>query len=215
MKIKPFVLGAVSTNSYIVYDYDGTNDAIMIDAPDDNLSAIDFLKENDLNLKYVLLTHGHFDHVLGLGNVINAFKSAEIFIAKEDEWLIKNKGEGNREILSEAFPYFLSIYEKDLSSLPSNYSFYEDEIASFKVIRTPGHTGGSVCLYDEKENVIFTGDTIFASSYGRVDLKCGNYNKILSSLKYVLSTTKDDAIILPGHGERSIIKREKAFYGLP
>ena len=212
MKIQPFTLGEVSTRSYVVYG-DG-EEAILIDAPDKIEKALSFIKEKNLKLRYVLLTHAHFDHVMGLGEVKKEFPSAEIFLDKNDDFFLRNKGEGNIELLRHGFPFMLSAFKPYLDNLPTEYSFYTDRIATFKVIRTPGHTKGSVCLYDEKENVLFSGDTIFKSSYGRTDFPGGSESEIIASIKMLLNSVDERALVLPGHGDATTIKDEKAFYGL-
>lgn len=212
MKIQPFTLGEVSTNTYIVYGDD--HDAILIDAPDKIDKVISFLHQNGLNLTHILLTHAHFDHVMGLGDVIKEFPKAEVFVSYEDDFFLRNKGEGNIELLSKGFPFMLTAFKRYLDELPQTYSFYSDSILSFRVIRTPGHTKGSVCLYDEKERILFSGDTIFKGSYGRTDFPGGDQRELFTSIKELIKTVKDDTLVLPGHGEFTSIKDEKAFYGL-
>lgn len=212
MKIQPFTLGEVSTNTYIVYG--GDHDAILIDAPDKIDKVISFLHQNGLNLTHILLTHAHFDHVMGLRDVIKEFPKAEVFVSYEDDFFLRNKGEGNIELLSKGFPFMLTAFKRYLDELPQTYSFYSDSILSFRVIRTPGHTKGSVCLYDEKERILFSGDTIFKGSYGRTDFPGGDQRELFTSIKELIKTVKDDTLVLPGHGEFTSIKDEKAFYGL-
>ena len=175
---------------------------------------ISFLHQNGLNLTHILLTHAHFDHVMGLGDVIKEFPKAEVFVSYEDDFFLRNKGEGNIELLSKGFPFMLTAFKRYLDELPQTYSFYSDSILSFRVIRTPGHTKGSVCLYDEKERILFSGDTIFKGSYGRTDFPGGDQRELFTSIKELIKTVKDDTLVLPGHGEFTSIKDEKAFYGL-
>ena len=212
MKIQPFTLGEVATNTYVVYGDE--SDAILIDAPDKIDKVITFLHQNGLNLTHILLTHAHFDHVMGLGAVLKEFPKARVFVACEDDFFLRNKGEGNIELLSKAFPFMLTAFKRYLDELPQTYSFYSDSILSFRVIRTPGHTKGSVCLYDEKERILFSGDTIFKGSYGRTDFPGGDQRELFTSIKELIKTVKDDTLVLPGHGEFTSIKDEKAFYGL-
>ena len=173
MKIQPFTLGEVATNTYVVYGDGGK--AILIDAPDKIERAIGFIKENSLELTHILLTHAHFDHVMGLGKIKREFPKAEIFVEENDDFFLRNKGEGNIELLSHGFPFMLGAFKPYLDEIPGSYSFYKEKILNFRVIRTPGHTRGSVCLYDEKEHVLFSGDTIFKSSYGRTDFPGGSH----------------------------------------
>lgn len=212
MKIQPFTLGEVATNTYVVYG-DGEK-AILIDAPDKIERAIGFIKENSLELTHILLTHAHFDHVMGLGKIKREFPKAEIFVEENDDFFLRNKGEGNIELLSHGFPFMLGAFKPYLDEIPGSYSFYKEKILNFRVIRTPGHTRGSVCLYDEKEHVLFSGDTIFKSSYGRTDFPGGSHDDLMASIRMLLNTVDDETLVLPGHGEYTHIKDEKAFYGL-
>ncbi len=213
MKIQPFTLGEVSTNTYLVYGLNG-NDAILVDAPDGIGKVIRFIRENGLDLKYILLTHAHFDHVMGLTELSKEFPDAEIFVDQADSCFLLNSGEMNVKLLSESFPFMLKAFRPYLDSLPTDYRFYGKSILSFSVIRTPGHTEGSVCLYDEKEKILFSGDTIFSGSYGRTDFPGGNQGKLFRSIRTLLSSISDDTLILPGHGAYTEAKKEKAFYGL-
>lgn len=214
MRIQPFTLGEVATNTYVVYDYGKGNETYLIDAPDGIAKALGFIREKGLTLTHVLLTHAHFDHVMGLGEIRKEFPLVRIFVDKADDFFLRAKGEGNIELLNNGFPFMLSAFSPYLEALPSEYEFYGEKILSYDVIRTPGHTKGSVCLYDRKENIIFSGDTIFKSSYGRTDFPGGSQSELFSSIKRLLKESDDNALVLPGHGERTTIKEEKAFYGL-
>ena len=191
----------VGTNSYYVsYNDKG----YLIDAPDGIGKWIRELKTEGYSLDYILLTHGHFDHVMGLEEVLSIFPDAEVYIAAEDENLVQ---EGNKEILS-SFGIPLSLY-----SIPSPFVYhdYSSSIGPFKVIKTPGHTKGGVCLYREEENILFSGDTLFEDGEGRTDLG-GDWRELVQSLKN-LALLPENTTVFPGHGGKTDIKREKMRLG--
>ena len=191
----------VGTNSYYVsYNDKG----YLIDAPDGIGKWIRELKTEGYSLDYILLTHGHFDHVMGLEEVLSIFPDAEVYIAEEDENLVQ---EGNKEILS-SFGIPLSLY-----SIPSPFVYhdYSSSIGPFKVIKTPGHTKGGVCLYREEENILFSGDTLFEDGEGRTDLG-GDWIELVQSLKN-LALLPENTTVFPGHGGKTDIKREKKRLG--
>ena len=161
-------------------------------------------KNRYYSLDYILLTHGHFDHVMGLEEVLSIFPDAEVYIAEEDENLVQ---EGNKEILS-SFGIPLSLY-----SIPSPFVYhdYSSSIGPFKVIKTPGHTKGGVCLYMEEENILFSGDTLFEDGEGRTDLG-GDWRELVQSLKN-LALLPENTTVFPGHGGKTDIKREKKRLG--
>ncbi len=213
MRIQPFSLGTVGTNCYVLYDYD-ENKALLIDAPDGIERAISFIRSNGLCLEAVLLTHGHFDHVLGLKEVRAAFPTCKIFIDKEDKDYILEKGIWNKQLLSLCFPDLLYDFESDLSSLPENLSFYEDCCFGFEIMRTPGHTPGSVCLYSKTEDLLFSGDTLFMCGWGRTDFPYGNQKELMQSLEMLLHRLEGKTDVLPGHGPSTTIKAEISALGL-
>ena len=191
----------VGTNSYYVnYNDKG----YLIDAPDGIGKWIRELKTEGYSLDFILLTHGHFDHVMGLEEVLSIFPDAEVYIAAEDENLVQ---EGNKEILS-SFGIPLSLY-----SIPSPFVYhdYSSSIGPFKVIKTPGHTKGGVCLYREEENILFSGDTLFEDGEGRTDLG-GDWRELVQSLKN-LALLPENTTVFPGHGGKTDIKREKMRLG--
>ena len=191
----------VGTNSYYVtYNDKG----YLIDAPDGIGKWIRELKTEGYSLDFILLTHGHFDHVMGLEEVLSIFPDAEVYIAAEDENLVQ---EGNKEILS-SFGIPLSLY-----SIPSPFVYhdYSSSIGPFKVIKTPGHTKGGVCLYMEEENILFSGDTLFEDGEGRTDLG-GDWIELVQSLKN-LALLPENTTVFPGHGGKTDIKREKKRLG--
>ena len=207
MKIQVFTCGCVGTNTYVLYDYDGLK-ALVIDAPDGNAEVTGFLRRNNLKLEAVMLTHGHFDHVMGLMTLRDAFPEVPVYISEDDMYLVEEKGEGNRELLKVSFPGIASPLSQMLDTIPGNISTYGDECHGFKVIPTPGHTPGGVALYSEKEKILFSGDTMFQSSYGRTDFPKSDFKAMIKSLR-TLTELPEETVVLPGHGPHTTIGAEK------
>lgn len=196
MRITEKTSGMVMTNSYLLKKGEHI---YLIDAPDGNEEMAKLINERG-RLDAILLTHGHFDHVMGLKNILSLFPSTPVYLDKNDHEMLL---EGNIEFLS-SFGIPLSLYDipHDIKLLD-----YPEEIDNIKIIRTPGHTLGSVCLFLREENIIFSGDTLFSGGEGRTDLG-GNYTSLIASLK-TLCTLPGETKILPGHGGYTTIKEEK------
>ncbi len=213
MRIQPFSLGIVGTNCYVVYGYDGCK-ALLVDAPDGIGKAASFIQDNNLKLEAVLLTHGHFDHVLGLAEISRIFPGTEVFVSLKDKDYILSGGLLNRQLLSLHFPDILRDFGKDLDELPGSLSYYGQSCHGFEVIDTPGHTPGSVCLYNRKESLLFSGDTLFMCGYGRTDFPNGNQILLMQSLEKLFDGLEGSTDVLPGHGPATTIGAEKACLGL-
>ncbi len=195
MKTTAITSGLFATNSYLVEDGD---DVYLIDAPDGSERMCRLLKEKG-KLTAVLLTHGHFDHIMGLENILSLFPRVPVYLEKNDLFLT----EENKAFLS-AFGIPGSLY-----NIPEDivYVDYPEETGPFRVIRTPGHTPGSVSLYAEDEGILFSGDTLFEGGEGRTDLG-GNYPQLRESLSLLLSLPSDTAVY-PGHGADTLIRNER------
>ena len=202
MKINRYIAGPIDANNYLVWD-EISKDAVLIDCSDYVEEIIQKIKEEQLNLKYILITHGHFDHVLGL-NAMNSVLNTKIGISSTDSDLLKNIGE-----MCELF----GIPAQE----PQKYDFFVDSAdlnlsignIPIKIILTPGHTQGGVSYLIG--NTVFTGDTLFYGSYGRVDLPGGDFQAIKNSLKEVLFKLDSNTVAYPGHGDSTTIEFEKKY----
>ena len=199
MIIKQFVAGLLENNMYLILD-EISKKGVLIDA---TIALPEIIQEaKGYDIEYILLTHGHFDHILGL-NELKKELGAKAVINKNDV------------IVSDNINEFTRMFDLPDSTPPSYEMFADDddEITSgnlrFKVITTPGHTEGSVCyLIDDK---LFSGDTLFMESVGRTDLFGGNYKKLTESIKNKLFKLDDNIEVYPGHGEQTTIKHEKKY----
>lgn len=206
MKIQPFCLGIGYTNCYVASIND---EAVLIDAPDGLDKVAMYIKKEGLKLKAIILTHGHYDHILGLSEAEGLFPGTPIYIDKSDLCFLEDGGKANRDILSQ-FPGMLKGLKPLLDKIPAEINLLDDNIWRFRVIRTPGHTYGSVCLFSEEDSVLFSGDTLFQRSIGRSDLG-GNYSDLMTSLQTLINTLPEKTLVLPGHGEFTSIEEEKRY----
>lgn len=201
MKIKCFPLGAMYTNCYLAYD-EKTKEAYFFDCGGKNIGRLnEFIKENDLDLKYIILTHGHGDHIEGLNLLAETYPDAKVYIGKEEkEFLYNSNLSLTKNISGEDF-----IYNGELTVLSEG-----DMVGKFKTIDTPGHTVGSKCFYYEAENILISGDTMFRRSYGRYDLPTGDIDDLFHSL-YKLTKLPEKTVVYSGHSEPTTIGEEKVF----
>ena len=194
MHYKRFPLGALWTNSYLFWDEE-TKDAFFIDPGGNTKDVTDFIQQNSLSLKMILLTHGHIDHVAGIHELVPMVGS-EVYISSKDAQALRNPSRQLQALLGVNFDGledFKEIEDGRVIDFPGY---------TIKVIATPGHTEGSVCyLITDKDghSVLVSGDTLFAQSVGRTDLEGGDSLKLEASLK-LLSEFADGLHVLPGHG---------------
>lgn len=201
MIIKRFIAGRLENNIYLVAD-EKSGEAVLIDATQDLPEIQKAVKDLGVKVKYILLTHGHFDHIFGL-NSLKKSLNAPAVICKDDLVISDNINEFTRLFgLPDSVPPKYDMYIKD-----------GDEILlglyKIKVIHTPGHTEGGVCyLVDGK---LFSGDTLFRGSVGRTDLFGGNFGKLSDSIKNKLFKLDDKIEVFPGHGDMTTIGFEKKY----
>ena len=203
MLIEQLVVGPLDTNCYLVADDNNSDLPTAVIYPGAEPARIE-QKIRKLNLKpvFVLNTHGHFDHTLGVEHLSQAF-GAKYLIHKADAGL-----EDEEEELMELLRDFAGA----LPPKPDSYLSDSDELGlgklKIKVIHTPGHTPGGVCFLIE--DALFTGDTLFAGGVGRTDLPGGSTETLLSSINRCILILDNNVRVLPGHGPESTIAIEKA-----
>jgi len=201
IRIKTMVLGPVQTNCYIV-NVAENKEAVVIDPADRAEKIYNYLTENDLECKKILLTHGHFDHITAAKN-LKKLTGAEIYAHENEKSLLKDPDLN----ASVRMGYEISIEPDCL--LKDNEEF-EAAGLTWQVIYTPGHTGGGVCYYLKNEGVLFSGDTLFYESIGRTDFPTGNLQKLMESVKNRLFVLPDETKVYPGHGWSTTIEHEKS-----
>ena len=204
MKVERRTVGPIETNCYVVA-CEKTREAIIVDpgfGKSEAQAFIDEIKERGLKVKYIVNTHGHDDHTSG-NTAIKEATNAKVLIHEADAHMLtpfslNRPKTRNNETESPVADQLLK--EGDII-----------EIGDIKltVIHTPGHTKGSISLHSQNDNVVFTGDTLFAQSIGRTDFPGGSYPDIMWSLKTKLAKLPDQTVVYPGHGETTTIGKEK------
>lgn len=190
MKVQRFVLGPISTNTYLITE---ANDALLIDPASKAEKLIDIL--GDLNLKGILLTHGHFDHIKAVDGLYEKYK-CPVYLHQDDEELARDKYSGDLFGLVSYITCPITYLKEEKLNI---------EPFDFEVVYTPGHTEGSVIyVFDD---CIFTGDTLFKGSVGRTDLKGGDARKLKDSMR-IFKQFKKDYVIYPGHDETTTLMDE-------
>ena len=192
MKVKLLRVGPIGTNCYILED-DQTNLAAVIDPGDEPELIQEALEKEGVEVRYLLLTHGHYDHTTAVPALHRVYPQADIYIHQADA-----NGAG-----STLFPLAGEVDDLKLYDEGDVIRLGDHEL---QVLHTPGHSPGSVTL--KVEDVLFTGDTLFAGSCGRTDLRGGSYEQIMQSLKR-LGELKGDFHVCPGHEATSTLERER------
>ncbi len=192
--LRTFTSGPLLNNSYLVFD-PGSKVGCLIDSPWDYQEVKSFIKKEDIEITFLLLTHGHFDHIQSL-----SYFDCPIYIRREDREMLENPGLNGS-----------SIFDQPIST-SKKVNFYSERPISFsghivEVIPTPGHTPGSVCIKIGKW--LFSGDTLFFDSIGRTDIPGASEDKIRDSIEKKLLTLPEDTLVYPGHGPKTSIGREK------
>lgn len=190
MRIKTIVTGIISTNCYVIHNEE-TKEAVIIDPGAFSQKLKDYLLEENLYVKAVLLTHGHFDHILGLDGLLEKY-NVPVYVHENEEELIKDAVLNQSKTYTNGYTFTKAKYVKDGEIL--NLIGY-----SFQVIYTPGHTKGGVCYYVKEEDVLFSGDTLFYASVGRTDFPTGSTSELIRSIREKLMCLPDDTIVYPGH----------------
>ncbi len=199
MKLKILNQGAFRVNNYILFDEE-TKEAVLIDAGGDFEETKATIDELEGNLKYILNTHAHMDHIVGDEEIQRNY-NVPIYMHKDDG------------ILIQAFKESLRMFGMPEYEPPKDVTFIEDGAVfkignkEIKTIHTPGHSKGGVSYF--VEDMLFSGDTLFWEGIGRTDLYGGNYNQLVSSIKEKLFVLPDETKVYPGHGIPSTIGHEK------
>lgn len=197
MNIKVFSNGLLSSNAYVVWE---GAECMIIDLGVNPSEVSGFISKMELNVKYLVLTHGHYDHAHYVGEYHSIYPQAKI-ICHENEHKVLLDNDANVTSLVGC----PCVYDYPYTFVKNGDAISVGNL-EFKVLNFPGHTPGCICLYCENEAIMFTGDVLFAYSYGRTDFKYGNSGDMLSSLRQI--RTMDRSItIYPGHDGKAILSQ--------
>ena len=203
MKIEKFVTGIISTNCYIVTNEE-TKETVIVDPANLSKAMIGYIEEEELVIKAILLTHAHFDHIMGIDKVIDRYGEMPVYVEESDLELLHTPSMNESTVYTNGYSYPGGdvIHDGDVLHLIG-----ED----FRVIHTPGHTKGSCCYYIKEEGVLFSGDTLFCGSVGRTDFPGGSSAEIVRSLHKLVDTLPEDTEVFPGHDASTTIGYEKRY----
>ena len=202
LKVKTFVMPPITNNNYVIIDTD-SHEAVLIDCSHATDEIMAYIKQQKANLKYILLTHAHFDHVLGVDYFQKKYH-VPVYCSQKDESLLKQIND------------YMKCMKLSPVKEPQMDGYIEQKELKIgrypiQVIQTPGHTNGSVCYFIKA--MLFSGDTLFKESYGRTDFPGGDEHAMQKSLHLLFKTLPDDVAVYPGHGDSTTIKAERCFYG--
>ena len=202
IQYKQFPLGSLGTNCYVVYD--DTKQCVIVDGDGSGRPVMDFIEQEGLHVGMILLTHAHFDHMLAADDIRKKF-GCKLYVHMDDE-----------RMLNDPSLNLSGTLGTEQVSISADHLLRDGDVLHFlnlewKVMATPGHTAGSVCYYLPEEEVLFSGDTLFAESLGRTDLPTGSMSAIVRSIAEKLLVLPDDIMVYPGHGDATTIGHEKQY----
>lgn len=202
MILNTYIAGPFDANNYLLMDKN-TKEAVLIDCSEYKQEIIEDIYKLGAKVKYILLTHGHFDHILG-GNKMTEALGVDAYIKNADIILAEN---------INTMPKLLNLPMAEVPIINGRIEDWQEfQLGEHKIkaIPTPGHTEGGMSFLVDNE-FLFSGDTLFCQSFGRTDLFGGNIKKLVNSIKNVLFALEDNIIVYPGHGQSTTIKFEKTY----
>lgn len=225
-KIAAISTGIYQINTWIVYV---TEKKVLVIDPatseltGDSLKIVDFLKKNNLQPVAFILTHGHFDHIAGTLELKKTYPNIPLICHKEDAFMVGSNAVTTQGpvLIDMEMEYIIQMLENlpDPDILVSKETTLDkliktenrelkNQLSTWKILHTPGHTKGCICLYNANEKLLFSGDTIFYHSYGRTDLPGGNQAEMIKTLNRIYTTLPKDTRIFPGHDYSDFILEE-------
>ena len=189
-----------SSNVYIVGKENGP--CVVIDIGYLSKGIIEYIKTHHTEIKAIILTHGHFDHIAGLNDFMKSFGETKVYIDRFDLELVTNP-----KLNCSRFGRTIVTYNGEVIDFKDGDTLDFGDDLVFKIYETPFHTEGSVCILNKSENALFTGDSLFKGSIGRYDLITSDHSKLKNSLD-IIKCFDNKLVVYPGHGEITTIEEE-------
>ncbi len=202
VKIGRMTLGVCATNSYFLYR-EGGAEVIFVDPADRGTEIYEALQSRGLSVTAILLTHAHFDHILGVEK-LRELSGAKLYALEPEKVVCQDayvnlSAQNGRKVTVAPDVWLSDGQEIELAGI------------SIRVIATPGHTIGSACYYIEGSNILVSGDTLFEYSIGRTDFPTGSLSRLVRSIKEKLFVLPEEVRVFPGHGDSTTIGAEKQY----
>lgn len=202
IKIGKITLGMCSTNTYFLYR-EGSKDAVVFDPADQGKMLYSKLKENGFDVGAIMLTHGHFDHIWGVEELVS-LSGAKVYASEDEADFLKDVKKNSSAACGRPCSIVADFWLKDEETV--NLCGID-----IKMIKTPGHTEGGCCYYIEEAGFLISGDTLFCESVGRTDLPTGSMSTLIRSIKEKLMVLPPETRVYPGHGSATTISYEKEY----
>lgn len=199
MKVLTHPLGELQANCYFLVQ---DKDCVIVDPGDSADFILEEVSRNNLQVKAIIATHGHFDHVMAIGELKMSL-NVPVYISSKDRFLLDRVEETAKYFLGHT-PVVIPISET--VNIPEIVRIKNLEL---KIIPTPGHTPGSICIYNKEEGVLFTGDTLFKDGIGRYDFSYSNKKELMTSINQLIEVLPEETLVYPGHGDPTTLGGER------
>ena len=203
MKVEQFATGILGTNTFLAI-IEETKQAVVIDPAALPKRLKNYIVEQELQVEAVLLTHAHFDHIMGVDLFAEEFGVSAVYVHENDAEMMENPVLNLSNVYTNGYTYSKYICIRDKQIL-------KHAGMEFQVIHTPGHTSGGVSYYVKEAGVLFSGDTLFHASIGRTDFETSSMSDMIHSIKEKLFELPDDTLVYPGHMGATKIGYEKKY----